>query len=160
MKLYHGSIQEVEIPLLRKCRKNTDFGRGFYTTTDLVQASRWAKIKQQRSKSAEAVVSVYTIDEAIFNDPAFAVFSFVGATEEWLHFVLANRNGMPTKPYDIINGPVANDNLYATLLLFEQGTFSVDNAIEKLKTYTLVNQISFHSEKVLKELLFEQSYLK
>lgn len=34
MLLYHGSHVIVEIPDLLHCSATTDFGKGFYTTTD------------------------------------------------------------------------------------------------------------------------------
>ena len=34
MKLYHGSSVVVRKPLIARGRKTTDFGKGFYTTTD------------------------------------------------------------------------------------------------------------------------------
>jgi hypothetical protein len=55
-------------------------------------------------------------------------------------------------------GPVANDSLYATLLLFEQGILSAEAAIEQLKTHTLFDQISFHTEKAIALLNFSQVY--
>ena len=53
-------------------------------------------------------------------------------------------------------GPVANDALYATILLYEQGVITSDAAIEQLKTHTLFDQLSFHSEKALENLKFEK----
>ena len=38
MKLYHGSSVVVRKPLIERGRKTTDFGKGFYTTTDFEQA--------------------------------------------------------------------------------------------------------------------------
>lgn len=38
MRLYHGSVVEVRKPNLHFCRKKTDFGKGFYTTTQKEQA--------------------------------------------------------------------------------------------------------------------------
>ena len=38
MRLYHGSIERVEIPKLRKSNRTLDYGSGFYTTTSLKQA--------------------------------------------------------------------------------------------------------------------------
>lgn len=45
LKLYHGSNVEVRKPSLRYGRNKTDFGRGFYTTTQQEQAERWTEIK-------------------------------------------------------------------------------------------------------------------
>ena len=38
MILFHGSTHIVQQPDLKFCRKNTDFGKGFYTTTSKAQA--------------------------------------------------------------------------------------------------------------------------
>ena len=51
-------------------------------------------------------------------------------------------------------GPVANDNVFATLTLFETGVLSKVQAILQLKTYVLWDQYLFHSEKALKYLKF------
>ena len=50
MKLYHGSTVVVKQPNIRIGRKNTDFGKGFYTTTDIEQAKKWSGIKKQREE--------------------------------------------------------------------------------------------------------------
>ncbi len=63
MKLYHGSSVVVRKPLIARGRKTTDFGKGFYTTTDFEQAARWARIKRERLGHGKAVVSVYDFDE-------------------------------------------------------------------------------------------------
>lgn len=65
MILYHGSSVEVKEPRLLKIQRELDFGKGFYTTSDLDQASRWAKRTAQRLKQETAFVSVYEIDDAV-----------------------------------------------------------------------------------------------
>ena len=50
MNLYHGSTYIVENPSLEILNFKTDFGKGFYTTTDLEQAKRWTQIKKKRLK--------------------------------------------------------------------------------------------------------------
>lgn len=45
MKLYHGSTVTVKSPNIQKGRKATDFGKGFYTTTNFEQAKKWAILK-------------------------------------------------------------------------------------------------------------------
>lgn len=42
MILYHGSSVEVREPKLLKIQRELDFGKGFYTTSDLQQATNWA----------------------------------------------------------------------------------------------------------------------
>ena len=147
MKLYHGSSVVVRKPLIARGRKTTDFGKGFYTTTDFEQAARWARIKRERLGHGKAVVSVYD----------FQVLRYQGATEKWLDFVVQNRKGVLEHHYDLVMGPVANDRLYATITLYEKGDLSVEAAIVQLKTHVLFDQLSFHSREALKCLRFISS---
>jgi hypothetical protein len=156
MKLYHGSTVSVETPDLQQCRQETDFGQAFYTTTNLEQAERWAKIKQRRTSAPNAVVSVFDFDENILNSDEYHVKFFDNATHEWLDFVVFNRRGIPQAQYDFVTGPVANDSLYATILLYEQKLLSAEAAIERLVAQKLYNQLSFNSEKALRNLTFRE----
>lgn len=69
MKLYHGSIVEVRKPSLHYGRERTDFGKGFYTTTQPEQAEHWARIKRDCAKASKAVVSVYNFDDMVLSSP-------------------------------------------------------------------------------------------
>ena len=160
MRLYHGSIMTVHKPTVTRGRTKTDFGKGFYTTTSPEQAEKWAKIKKNREGKKEdvrAVVSVYEIDDSILSSSQYKTMHFDGATAEWLDFVVANRRGV-SHDFDMIMGPVANDNLYATISLYENGTLNANAAIEQLKTHTLFDQLSFHNQSVCQLLIFIESY--
>jgi len=155
MKLYHGSTAGVEKPDLQKCRSNTDFGQAFYTTTSLEQATKWAKIIQRRTKSETAVITAFEIDESVLYSGEYKVRFFEKATKDWLDFVVNNRRGKESaEKYDFVMGPVANDSLYATILLYEQGILTAETAIDQLKSHTLFDQLSFHTEKALKKLKY------
>lgn len=156
MKLYHGSTVSVKRPSLRPGRKATDFGKGFYTTTNFEQAQKWAVLKRNRIHAAKAIVSVYEVPDDILNGE-FSVLHFTGATKEWLDFVVDNRQEKATKAYDLIMGPVANDQLFATIRLYEQGVVTADAAIEMLKTHTLFDQLSFHDTQAIALLRFVES---
>ena len=157
MKLYHGSIVSVKNPNLRQGRPNTDYGKGFYTTVDFDQAVRWARIRRDRVGGGKAVVSVYEVDDDILQKKDFRIMEYNGATKEWLDFVVANRRYAPLHDYDIVLGPVANDNLYATISLYENGELSAEAAVVQLKTHILFNQVSFHTERALSQLNFVES---
>lgn len=159
MKLYHGSIVSVKNPNLRQGRPNTDYGKGFYTTVDFDQAARWARIRRDRAGGGNAVVSVYEVDDMLLQKEDFRIMEYNGATKEWLDFVVANRRYAPLHDYDIVLGPVANDNLYATISLYENGELSSEAAVVQLKTHVLFNQVSFHTEKVLAQLRFVESIM-
>ncbi len=155
MILYHGSTLKVENPSLTKCKSNTDFGRGFYTTTSREQAEKWAKLKQQRAGRGSAVISEYEIDDGIFERTDLMVFKFTKPDKDWLDFVYNNRKGLQSNNFDIVFGPVANDRLFATITLYEQGILTADAAIAQLKTYLLFDLISFNSQKVIDCLKFK-----
>lgn len=155
--LYHGSAEIVDSPNLEVCRDNTDFGRGFYTTSNLEQAKKWANIKRDRKGAAIGYISLFELDEKCLDSKDLKVYKFNGANEEWLEFVLNNRRNKSTKFYDIVEGPVADDRLYATITLYEQGILSAKACIEQLETHKLFDQLSFHSSKALKQLKFVKS---
>lgn len=159
MKLYHGGTVAVQKPEIIDSQRYLDFGKGFYVTTNPEQAERWAKIKQKRKgEGADAIVTVYSFNEDIFNKNIYNVKTFNAANEEWLDFIVINRKSHIHNPYDIIIGAVANDTLYSTLVLFEAGILSKAETIIRLKAHKLFGQISFHNERVLNELVFSYSY--
>ncbi|MFZ4456080.1 MAG: DUF3990 domain-containing protein [Bacteroidales bacterium] len=156
--LYHGSVVAVRKVSLGKCRRRTDFGKGFYTTTSKDQAIKWAKLKKERSGASMGIVSVFEIDEAILADVNFAIMRFDGANVNWLETVVSNRRESGTNKHDIVIGPVANDNLYATITLYEQGVLSANAAIEQLKSHKLFDQLSFHTENAVAQLTYKESF--
>ena len=152
MKIYHGSTVIVEKPSLEILNHRTDFGKGFYTTTDVEQAKKWTKIKRKRMElennkvNVHQYINVYEYTES--NE--LNVLNFEDATEEWLKFVFINRQSNElVHKYDIVIGPVANDDLYQVLVNYEEGIYNVEETIKRLKTYLLSNQISFHTSKAL-----------
>ena len=157
MKLYHGSTVIVKNPALRPGRSNTDYGKGFYTTIDYEQAARWARIRRERAGRGNAVVSAYEVDDNLLQQDDLCVLEYQGATREWLDFVVANRRNAPLHDYDIVLGPVANDNLYATISMYENGELSAEAAIVQLKTHVLFNQVSFHTLTAISRLRFVEA---
>ena len=157
MKLYHGSTVAVRKPSLRPGRPNADFGKGFYTTSNLEQAVRWAHIKQEREEAARAVVSIYEFDETLLNNPDWIIRHFTGADEAWLYFVTDCRKSRK-HDYDLVQGPVANDKVFTTVNLFESGVLSAEAAILQLKAYKTYDQLSFHTAKTIGTLRFLESF--
>lgn len=159
MLLYHGSTMTVRKPIVSRGRGKTDFGKGFYTTTSREQAEKWAQIKRDRmGEEAHAIVSVFELDDAVLNNPAYHTRHFDGATAEWLDFVVGNRRGEVHHNFDLIMGPVANDKLYATITLYENGILDANAAIEQLNTHQLFDQLSFHTTKACKLLTFVETF--
>ena len=159
MLLYHGSTMAVRKPIVSRGRGKTDFGKGFYTTTSREQAEKWAQIKRDRmGDEAHAIVSVFELDDAVLNNPAYHTRHFDGATAEWLDFVVGNRRGEVHHNFELSMGPVANDKLYATITLYENGILDANAAIEQLNTHQLFDQLSFHTTKACKLLTFVETF--
>lgn len=81
--------------------------------------------------------------------------------QEWLEFIKWNRSkGGLTHSYDIVIGPVADDNTMETIQLYIAGILSADEAVERLRyNYNKVNnQISFHTEEALESLVRRVAY--
>ena len=156
VKIYHGSLFIVEKPNLEILNYRTDFGKGFYTTTDINQAKRWTKIKKERMKeeNIKRYINIYEYEE----NKELNILNFESATEEWLKFVFKNRQSDElVHQYDIVIGPVANDNLYQVLVSYENGIYNMEETIKRLKTYLLSNQISFHTLKALESIKYVET---
>lgn len=159
MELYHGSIEIIENPVMLERQRLLDFGKGFYTTSNKKQAERWAVIKQNREQNnTQAFVSVYTFNENLLESLKLQRKEFNQANEEWLDFVIQNRNQDFKHGYDIVIGPVANDTLYQTLTLYESGILTKPETIQRLKVHPLYDQIVFNTAKALKLLYFQSSF--
>lgn len=158
MKLYHGSTVAVRKPSVNRGRPTVDFGQGFYTTTSYEQAKKWAELKRKRTSAPHAVVTEYEVADDILQGRYTTLF-FSGPTQEWLDFVVSNRKGNGTAAYDLTMGPVANDQLYATIRLYEQGVVTASAAIEMLSTHLLFDQLAFHNQHAANELTFIQSII-
>ena len=154
MLVYHGSNLEVSSPKLIVQNRFLDFGFGFYTTTNKIQAISFAEKVVRRTNSGKKTVSVYEIDtDKVFAD--CSVLRFLSPNEEWLNFVSENRSGnYDGKIYDIIYGPVANDDVYTTFTLYQSGVLTKEQTLEALKIKELYDQMVFTSENSLSYLKF------
>jgi hypothetical protein len=158
MKLYHGGIAEVKVPRILAPDRIGDFGVGFYTTSSLEQARRFTQSRAARDRKSGGVVSIYEVQDDFLNHSLLKCQAFAKADEAWLDFVLANRRDVNHQhDFDIVAGPVADDQVYASLALYENDLISRKELLARLKTQRLVDQILFHTEKSLLILSFTGS---
>ena len=160
MKLYHGSLVIVDSPkiLPRENGRTADFGAGFYTTTNYNQAERWVKIRKGTEQHQNGFVSEFDVPNDILSNSDLKILKFDSASEGWLDFVVENRHNKSfNHNYDLVYGPVANDRVYTTIALYEDELLDKDATIARLKTFTLVDQMLFHTEKALAYLHFSRS---
>ncbi len=94
-------------------------------------------------------ISVYEFDYKRA-EKELKVIHFERADEAWLNFICSCRSGKSiTEEYDLVFGPVADDNVYATVQLFELGVLDKDETLKRLKVEKLYDQVLFHTEKAL-----------
>ncbi len=152
-KVYHGSLEEVKRPEIRQANRLLDYGSGFYATTSYEQARKLAERRMKDKRVPVGYVNVYELDDEVMRHMKMLLFE--KPTEEWVSFVMKNRTEQGyTHDYDIVYGPVANDSVYAQFTLYEGGLISLPTLIQELKTYKLVDQYLFHTEKSLLAIKF------
>jgi hypothetical protein len=137
--LYHGTLTSHADDITKKginlkcCKSYTDFGRGFYTTTSLIQAQSWAwhlAAASHTSTSSLALpaqsVVMFTVDREALGE--LLTLAFVRGdwyAEDYWSLVFHCRSGLPghglpkKKPsfyhdqkkhesyYDVVYGPIA-----------------------------------------------------
>ncbi|GHT09428.1 hypothetical protein FACS189415_4830 [Bacteroidia bacterium] len=154
MKVYHGSNQIIERPKLLAPTHPLDFGAGFYATTNYEQAVAFAK-KIIKWRGGNAVVNTYLIEEEDLLP--FKMLKFDHPDKEWLDFVVENRaNREQTGLVEIVFGPVANDDVYSVVDLYERGLYSEEEALSRLKIKKLFNQYVFKTQEVIDLLNFKE----
>ncbi|MDR0290737.1 MAG: DUF3990 domain-containing protein [Treponema sp.] len=160
MTLYHGSNVEIEKVDLDRCRPFKDFGKGFYTTPILEQAWAMAKRTARIYKSGRPCVTEFVFDEAVLEDTQFSIKRFAKPDSNWARFVINNRNRHFTdssvpecnidNKYDLVIGPVANDDISALIDVYLAGILSDEALTQELTFRELSEQVSFHAEKAVR----------
>ena len=81
---------------------------------------------------------------------------FSALNQEWLEFIKENRTkGGIQHSYDVVVGPVADDNTMETVQLYLSGILKAEEAVERLRYSKVNNQVSFHTPLALKHLTRE-----
>ena len=150
-KYFHGSNNIVQKPNLKHSRTDIDFGRGFYLTEDNNLANKWAC-----GKNGNSFLNEYHLDMHGLNIKKLSL------DKEWLHYVAGNRTKRPQdyslyfddSDYDVIIGPIADDNLFSTIDLYLDGFISATKAVKILNVMEYGEQIVLKTEKALSKLQF------
>lgn len=167
MKLYHGSNVKIDSINLAMCRPYKDFGKGFYLTDMKEQAEKMAA-RVARIYGGFPVVSTFEIDDNFREFPEVRIMDFgVQTSEEWAKFVMNNRNRAfadeknvlcnQDNKYDIVIGPVADDNMALLFRQYENEIIDFEILLKGLIYKRTSSQYSFHTEKGIR-LLRKHSY--
>lgn len=147
--VYHGSCFEFDTIDLNKSHNRRDFGKGFYTTVLQEQSKEWAYRLALREKKKKYYVYEFLFEE----NAALRVKRFDALNKEWLEFIKENRSkGGLQHSYDVVIGPVADDDTMATVQLYISNILTAEEAINRLRYSKVNNQVSFHTLKGLQHL--------
>ena len=157
MILYHGSNTEIKEVVLSKCKPFKDFGKGFYTTPLQEQAWAMAKRTVRIYSAGTPCVTEFFFDDNLFKDSTLKIKRFAKPDFDWAQFVVNNRNHNFKDfhgslyngdcRYDIVTGPVANDDITALINVYLSGILSNEALTKELTFRELSDQVSFHTEK-------------
>ena len=158
MILFHGSDTVIERPELSVCKPFKDFGRGFYLSADRVQAEQLAYQRSRQTLKGIPVVNQFVFDESFMTSGELNVLTFSDYSEDWVRFVLANRDihgHQPVHDYDIVYGPIADDSVTFQLRRFQRGVIrSIEELILELRyDKGITFQYYFGTQRALDKLV-------
>lgn len=153
--LYHGSTQEVAVPLVKLGRKKVDFGQGFYLTKLKKQASLWAETIAERRMAGTPILNTYEFDVDAAKTHCGARYKIFESYDlEWLEYVIdCRRGGKLAKKYDVVEGGVANDKVIDTVEDYEKGLLTAEQALGQLAYKEVNHQIAILSQAVIDRFL-------
>lgn len=145
--IFHGSNVEVAKPRVLQNGFYKDFGYGFYCTDIENQAKRWAI-----TRKGDTIVNRYQY----IPNSSLKTLCFKKMTDEWLDFIAVCRKGID-HDYDIVEGPMADDQIWNYVEGFISGKVPRDVFWGLVKFSYPTHQIVFCTEESLKTLTFEGS---
>jgi len=148
MILYHTSNIIVPKPDITFSRDYLDFGRGFYTTPNRVQAEKYAK--RFFNIEQPAFLNSY---EWIELDNNFTKKVFDAYDDQWLDYVVLCRRDLKHEFFDVVEGGIADDDVFNTLDLFMSDLISKNEAIKRLKKKKPNWQVCFCNQQYLADSL-------
>ena len=162
MFLYHGSNTDIKEINLAMCRPYKDFGQGFYLTVMKEQAEKMAN-RVARIYGGSPILNIYEIDENFIRNTNLNIKNFGTETSaEWARFVKNNRSREYTdfsnpecnfdNKYDIVVGPIADDDMALLFRQFENGMLTFEKMLSGMIYKKTTNQYSFHTQEAIKLL--------
>lgn len=144
MILYHTSDRPIEYPEVSFSRNYLDFGKGIYMTPNRKQAEKYAKrfFKEGR----RAFLNVFEFDE---QKSGFTHKVFDAYDGQWLDYVVDCRQDSQHELFDIVEGGIADDDVFNTLDLYMAELILRDEAIKRLKKKKPNWQICFCNQQII-----------
>ena len=177
-KIYHGSIQRLELPFYLGGKVHNDYGRGFYCTENREIAAEWAVNIENDGWINEYEIDCDELDILDLNAPDLCILHWLAVLLENRTFDLSYALAREAREYilknfsvdyskaDIIIGYRADDSYFSFAQDFLSGTISFRQLRHAmflgqlgrqfvLKSRRSYEHISFvAAEKVLKEVWY------
>lgn len=144
MIVYHGSYTEIKEVDLNRSEPYKDFGQGFYVTKFKPQAETWATRKSKFKHNGFITEFEFSFNELVKRN--CKIKHFETYNEEWLDFVVLNRNEnnpIPAHDYDMVEGPVADDKIQNRINDYLDGIISKQQFLSELIHNKENHQICF-----------------
>lgn len=171
--VYHGTISVYKESLLagidiKRGFISTDFGQGFYTTSNFEQAKKLAHDraraynKRNRNKSqAMPMVLAYRVNKSKLSKCRGLIFAY--PDEKWKEFVYNNRVGIDFSvskyynndgKYNYVYGCVADSNITEMVGYVKRQQITYGDFVDSLKALKQndFNQLSFHTSDAVSAL--------
>lgn len=159
--IYHGSDEIINYPTHNGGRKFSDFGLGFYVTTNIEMAKSWAS----RRREKPSYVNKYMLNTEGLTSLTFDLDIY------WLLFIAFNRGLIINEEikiilynkykdindYDVIIGPTADDRMFDTLSLFFSNSITLDYCLQALNSMDLDIQYNIKSCNGINAMSFTNS---
>lgn len=152
IEVYHGGTTIVDAPVIKHVGYPKDFGYGFYTTMSFNQAKNWAIHKGK----GKGVVNKYLLHKAYVENN---YLGFTDITDDWVYFIASCRCNIGHS-YDIVEGPMADDEIWDYAEAYLRGSIS-HNAFKELcifkhPTHQIVFASQYSIDRYLTYIGFEE----
>lgn len=153
---YHGTIDVYSDKIMdnidiSQSRYFTDFGRGFYVTSNELQARDWAMKKWQDNKAkfpdcSPSIVRLL-IDTKGLEMCKGLIYS--EPSDNWAEFVYncrtEGRNDKLYHEYDFVCGALADGKIVPLMNLMQREKINNEEFYRRIKPRSQENQLSFHT---------------
>ncbi|MFS0615170.1 DUF3990 domain-containing protein [Lederbergia ruris] len=151
--LYHGTTSSKYESLragvnISFCEEFTDFGKGFYLTSNFLQASRHAD--KRSGNKEESIVFVYDLDIQGLKQ-LYQGYILNKMDVEWAKFIYNNRSRKTnfTHNFDYVLGGVADGAIFDLVKAVDLG-LDIKDFYEEIAKYGTYDQLSIHNQDIFK----------
>lgn len=167
---YHGTIDVYSEKVMdsidiNQSRYFTDFGRGFYVTSNELQARNWAMKKWQdnQAKFPDCRPSIVRLSINTEGLKLCSGLTHAKPSDIWAEFVYnCRKEGRKDKlfhKHDFVCGALADGKIVPLMNLKQRGKIDMDEFYRQIKPRSLENQLSFHTRLALEYIQNKEVFI-